>query len=480
MSTQNFLSTKILTRTKLVSVILGTLILAGLLASLFNLDDLEIELVTGNIFLVDNNKGCTVEPHAAYIGFEICNESNEDQYNLKADFGGFTNSQFGLASGQVAEQIIDTLASGACQTLYWYTYYDCANPNISVEATMLLSDDRGNQSSHTESFLTVSTIDAGSGGELLSSFLIADTTIGVQLEYDCEYSLGSLKSGTELCFQPAGNLDFSADCFQLVGSEILYSEIPSVLIGDRDKLYYPNTGKVSGSSNKFVVRYYFTNLCSRSDTSILKAYSASVSGQSFKRYNLGSSAIDNEAFLPIEWQWMTLEWQANSAAIRWKAEGVQAGEDYQVERSVDGLIFQPIAKAEALSLAVDTDEYAFKDTEALQTRRELLYYRIKHVDIDGLIKYSEVKSIHKENIELAVSLYPNPATELINVQYQNLSLKAGTIKIFNLNGQIFFNRRFDENDDFDQEIQVESWPKGEYFLEIICGDQRTTKAFLKI
>lgn len=480
MSTQSFLSTKLLTRNKIFTIALGTFILAGMFASLLDEGEISVTLTSGNFFLVDNNKGCTVEPHAAYVGYELCNQGIEAQYNLEVEFGDFSNSQFGLAGDQVITQTIDTLAVGECTTLYWYTYYDCSSPDIETEATILITDVAGDQIDFTESFWTVSTIDAGSGGKILSSYLIADTVIGSILEFDCEYSLGALKDGTELCFQAAGNLDFSADCYQLIGSEITYSEIPNVQVGDRDRLYYESTGKVSGSKNIFRVKYYFRNQCVIADTSILKAYSSSVSGQSFKRYNLGQDEINNEAFLPIEWQWMEVEWQSKSATIRWKAEGVQAGEAYQIERSVDGLIFKPIAQAEALSLAVETDEYAFNDTYALETRSELLYYRIKHTDIDGILKYSEIKSIRKENMELAVSFYPNPASEVLNVQYQNLALKAGTIRIFNINGESFFSRRFDENDDFDQQIQLDSWPKGEYFLEVICGDQRYVKAFIKM
>lgn len=472
-------SQRLLTKHKILALIVGGVMLAGMLASLIDNGKVSVTLSSGSIFLVDNNKGCTVEPHAAYVAFEICNNGFENQYSLQAELKNFSNPQFGLAGGQAVLQTIDSLAVGECISLYWYTYYDCSDAELETDATIYVSDSSGKQISFTERFITVSTIDAGSGGKILSSYLLADTVIGSILEYDCEYSLGALKQGTQLTFQPAGNLDFSADCFQLVGSEITYSEIPNILVGDRDRLYYSNTGKKSGSGNIFRVKYFFRNNCVSADTSNLKPYSSSVSGTSFKRYNLGQDEINNDAFLPIEWHWMKLEWNDQAVSINWEAAGVVAGEQYQMERSVDGKLFLPIAQAEALSLAVEPSLYNYEDKRALEARSDLLYYRIKHTDIDGITKYSEVQSIRKIDTELDLSFYPNPAQEVLNIHYHNLPQEAGYIRIFNLAGQSFFKRQFSKTEAFDQQILVSNLPNGEYFLEVISGDQRSVKAFIK-
>lgn len=89
-----------------------TALWAGIQAFLINSSDYQVTLTSSNLFLVDNNKGCDIEPHAAYIAFEICNLSGVDQTNLTASIGNFTDANFGLAGNQAADQTNRFTGSG--------------------------------------------------------------------------------------------------------------------------------------------------------------------------------------------------------------------------------------------------------------------------------------------------------------------------------------------------------------------------------
>lgn len=139
---------------------LGVL-LAFLSGMIVDEKELKIKLISGNTFLIDNNKDCDIAPHTAYVGFEICNISGEILTDLHVTFGDFSNPSFGLSENQSAFQSIDQLAVGECMDLFWHTDYDCSQSEARSDITITLSDQQGKVVSRTETFITKSTVDAG-------------------------------------------------------------------------------------------------------------------------------------------------------------------------------------------------------------------------------------------------------------------------------------------------------------------------------
>jgi hypothetical protein len=96
---------------------------------------------------------------------------------------------------------------------------------------------------------------------------------------------------------------------------------------------------------------------------------------------------------------------------------------FEIERSADGANFDAIgtlAVAAASSGSNLQNNYTFFDAAPLPS---LNYYRLKLIDDDGGINYSRILAI-KFNNASAFSIFPNPATDLVNVQ---MRLPAGTI-----------------------------------------------------
>ena len=468
--------------TQLLVLIAGAtvIILATTTGIFLGGSDLLITLTSGDIFLVDNNKGCDVEPHAAFVGFEICNTSGSIQTNLDAKLHNFTNPQFELTGGQDSIQTIDTLNIGECKTLFWYVKYDCSGDGITTNIDISISDSTGDVISQTETFTTINTIDAGAGGRILTSDLVSDSVIGTVLTYDCEYAFGTIAEGSPLIFQPAGNLDFNAECFQLVGAEVLSSEISGVGVGDLDILYYGSIQKHTGFSHNAVIRYYFKSQCNVGDTTTLKGFSGLISGQSFKRYNLGKEELTNEPLLPVTWNWIKAEWQGNKGQISWGANGALEGEYYTIERSRDGTIFENLDRLPVNELRTAPDEFSFTDPTAGQFASSSIYYRLKHVDLDGVISYSKIEELKAKNAGLEVEVFPNPASEFTQIRCSSLNGGLEYLRVFNISGQEMYKATLGgANNTYEQRLDIHTWPAGQYFVEIIGGDEKQTKSFLK-
>jgi hypothetical protein len=62
------------------------------------------------------------------------------------------------------------------------------------------------------------------------------------------------------------------------------------------------------------------------------------------------------------------------------------------------------------------------------------FYRLKIINADGNIEFSNVITIQRENLHL-VSIYPNPAQNQLTVQINSTEKANYTIKLFNNIGQ---------------------------------------------
>lgn len=260
----------------------------------FSGSDVTITITTGPEFLMDANSGCAAEPNASYVGYEICNISSDTLWDIQARLGNFTDSDFGLAGGQVDSQRIGMLIPGECRNLYWYVFFDCDNSGASTDLTLTLTDSSGTAVTDTENLSVIDVITASAGGVMVSVNDSIGGYVGSVLIVDYTYSFGNMKRNGELHMQPAGNLDFDADCFQLIGSEVIASDVNDVDVGDRDELYYVLGSATSGSSHEIKVRYFFMNQCEGVSTEA-RGFAAATSGNALKLSpNIGDPSIDFE------------------------------------------------------------------------------------------------------------------------------------------------------------------------------------------
>ncbi|GAB4488165.1 MAG: hypothetical protein OHK0045_09540 [Raineya sp.] len=164
---------------------------------------------------------------------------------------------------------------------------------------------------------------------------------------------------------------------------------------------------------------------------------------------------------------------ANLRAAR-KMEGIELtwnvfqelkGYKYELERSYDALSFIPIAGYQANGSGVpykhlDRTPYVGKN-----------YYRVKISDENGKVIYTNVAQANWTS-ERAVNIYPNPASDKVNIAFSDdLGSNADvTIKVTNLMGLTLGNMQYKlAAGQRNLIIDTNSLPKGLYLLEIQVG-----------
>jgi hypothetical protein len=143
----------------------------------------------------------------------------------------------------------------------------------------------------------------------------------------------------------------------------------------------------------------------------------------FGAFTLATLTANN--VLPIQ----LLYFQANKingslVDLDWATASEQNSSFFTVERSSDGLQFDPLLTVPAAGNSSSTLTYTGKDSHPL---KGVSYYRLKMTDLDGSSIYSDIRIINTGN-NMNLTLYPNPTayTAYIGLN-DNKALKVSVV-----------------------------------------------------
>jgi hypothetical protein len=191
-----------------------------------------------------------------------------------------------------------------------------------------------------------------------------------------------------------------------------------------------------------------------------------------------ASRIFPNGALPLQFVNINATLQNNAGFINWQTANEVNTAHFMVEKSSDGRNFKSIGSVPAKGS--NGHEYELTDKSLLTGDN---FYRIKSVDKDGQFQYSAIATLKygKKGI-IAVSLYPNPANDNLQLQLANLEKGKYQLRIINLHGAVVVSRAFVVNSTLQQEqINLSTMSSGAYQLQLIdaAGQSVQTKSFIK-
>ena len=130
--------------------------------------------------------------------------------------------------------------------------------------------------------------------------------------------------------------------------------------------------------------------------------------------NPGTTSVElyklNISVLPLKWLSFSASLNSNTQAeLNWKVTDETNISHYEIEWSTDAVQYTRIATVN-YSVAAHGN-YATVHTQPTKNNN---YYRISQVDVDGKYSYSNIQLI-KLSVKAMISIYPNPATGMVNV-----------------------------------------------------------------
>jgi len=146
-----------------------------------------------------------------------------------------------------------------------------------------------------------------------------------------------------------------------------------------------------------------------------------------------------------------------------------------VERSLSGNIFEEIERVQGAGNSNVKLEYTLLDAAA---PAGLLYYRLKQTDISGKYVYSNIVSVNiKATAANVIQVYPNPATEQLNLDLTSLPTGTYTIRIISMDGREMQQHKV-TNQSIPQ-LDVHTLATGKYMLQIQGAQLVRALSFIK-
>jgi hypothetical protein len=199
----------------------------------------------------------------------------------------------------------------------------------------------------------------------------------------------------------------------------------------------------------------------------------------FKSFNYSTPVIKT---LPVTLTSFTAQLNnATKVGLNWSTTSEVNASHFTIQRSTDAVNFQDVAMVvtqEGNSAALRN--YSYPDNIS-PVNADIIYYRLKMVDMDGSFSYSSVEVIRVEKEESnKVITFPNPATSELRVtipdSWQN---KAVIYSIYNMNGSLV-KAKINSNAGQTETLNVSDLPVGTYVVKTASGENVSTQKFIKI
>ena len=172
--------------------------------------------------------------------------------------------------------------------------------------------------------------------------------------------------------------------------------------------------------------------------------------------------------LPVTISSFTVRKLTDAVELNWVTEQELNSNYFMIERSADGINWNAIATIAAAGNSSIPVSYQAFDGSPLDG---INYYRLKQVDRDGAVKFSEVRNV-VFNMAFSVSIAPNPAKDLINVSVSNNSAGVFTVELIDINGKKLYEEKMSGTI---TKINASHFSKGIYFIKLTGENGVTVK-----
>jgi len=163
--------------------------------------------------------------------------------------------------------------------------------------------------------------------------------------------------------------------------------------------------------------------------------------------------------LPVELSYFdaAFDEQTSFVDVSWETVTEQSSDYFEVMRSHDGYTWDPIGYVKAAGHSTKLQKYSFTDRYPHQG---ISYYRLDQYDFDGQVNSSGIRSVSSNRVE-SLTVYPNPATHIINVSSQK---ETNGVYVYSLTGELLIS--IDGNSPFKHvEIDISKLAVGIYYLK---------------
>ncbi|MEO5683147.1 MAG: zinc-dependent metalloprotease [Chitinophagaceae bacterium] len=184
------------------------------------------------------------------------------------------------------------------------------------------------------------------------------------------------------------------------------------------------------------------------------------------------------ALLPVKFDYFRGTKKNNDAFLSWKTSFEQNTKEFQVEKSVDGVVFDMIGTVPASNMASGSD-YSFTDKNITAANN---YYRLKQVDQDLKTTLSQTVIIKAASDgKSKLSVIKNPFDNQLDIVLSGMPAGNTTCNLFDMAGRKILSRNYKAADGQLVHIDVTGvgLKAGMYMLQVHTGKELLTAKVIK-
>jgi hypothetical protein len=174
--------------------------------------------------------------------------------------------------------------------------------------------------------------------------------------------------------------------------------------------------------------------------------------------------VSGNLIVPIELNEFAAICQNDKTILRWSTASELNNNYFTIERSFNGLNFEPITIINGAGTSNQPNFYSFEDDLHSITA----YYRLLQTDYDGTTKTSSIISVTCGNqTEYQLTVGDNSEEGYISVMHDAMPNTMYTMKLINASGQLVFDKSYMASSSFiNEHIQTQNLPAGIYVIHI--------------
>jgi hypothetical protein len=211
---------------------------------------------------------------------------------------------------------------------------------------------------------------------------------------------------------------------------------------------------------------------------VATTYVVEVTGGGICESRTDTVVVDMCVVLSVDLLGFSAECKESFTQLNWQTASEINNEYFEVEKSIDGIVFESIGYVSGSGNSNIINNYSLQDFELVS---EQAYYRLKQVDFDGVISYSNLVALDVcgESVYEIIDVYYDGASN-IQISYNIGASERAFVSIVDVRGRMV------QGDDivlYQNKGKI-SWlidsglSSGLYFVKILSGSTLDTKKIL--
>lgn len=222
--------------------------------------------------------------------------------------------------------------------------------------------------------------------------------------------------------------------------------------------------------------YFYRIYAYRYTTDNTNGNSYNVSrGRAYNQTNFGF--VNCLTVLPIELLSFSATEADRKVLLNWSTATESNNDYFTIERSADAIHFEKLLSVDGAGNSTQLTTYSATDPSPMGGTS---YYRLKQNDFNGEYSYSGIEAVTLKNASAIKNIYPNPASDELNIYIEASFAGAAELVIFNTMGERVHSEKLQQSDGENTfTINVSALEKGMYVIRISSSDAVSQAVFIK-